>query len=114
MCIWEKFHHILVEFETLLGAFVLFDLCSAANLYAAFIEHASASIKWLLPVGLFLMFVVYLCYFLLHDHLPVSEAFAKSINSLVSSLPLLESEFDSVTLTYFLTKTRLLTKLNQK
>ena len=83
-------------FEALLGAFVLLDLSATANIYGYFMAHAIYP-NIILPVGLAGMFAIYCGYFRLHDEHTISDTFAKSISSLVTALPLLESEFDSVT-----------------
>ena len=87
-------------FEVLLGAFILLDLCAAANIYGYIIINESRRTILILLVGSILMFAANMCYFLFHDKDPLSTTFVNAMSSLVTSLPMLESEFDSVTTFY--------------
>jgi len=83
--------------EALLGAFVILDLSATANIYGFFFINEIYPNFLILPLGLAIMFVLYCVYFRLHDNQTLPDTFASSISSLVSALPLLQSEFNSVT-----------------
>ena len=80
----------------LLGAFVLLDICTAANIYGYIITNESTRTNVILLVGLVSMFAAYMCYFRFHDKESLPTTFVNAMSSLVTSLPMLESEFNSV------------------
>ena len=75
---------------------MILDLSAAANIYGYFFTKEDYPDRLILPLGLTFMFLVYCGYFRLHDDQTLPDAFANAISSLVTALPLLQSEFDSV------------------
>ena len=76
---------------------MILDLSAAANIYGYVFANGAYLDFLILPLGLVIMFVTYCGYFRLYDGQTFADAFANAISSLVSALPLLQSEFDSVT-----------------
>ena len=82
-----------IDFEILMGGCILADLCCTATAVALAILYLHPSVVPSLAAAFFLL---HIWYFRRHEQIPAAETVVNAITSLTTTLPILESEFNSV------------------